>query len=249
MSHIRCPLCGKDNATCNFDPASLDDDIYVRQVYGLGRGQGFSHGPDESVLGDEIYSPMICNRCLDIVRLMIENNVITENEVLRSLKLGLPIMGTDKIVPYDEAINMTNKVMYGKEEIIEGLKVNNRALSSNNRVIRNELEGLKAKISKKKKIDLVLISFYNNSECEVTFNESDWILYIKNIDRSGVGVFGRELYPLNMRERNLVRERIVTENEIIHNIFDIFKIEPTIRDVKDMLENKPYFYDFFHEIF
>jgi hypothetical protein len=32
VSHIRCPLCGKDSALSTFNPEDLDMDIYIRQA-------------------------------------------------------------------------------------------------------------------------------------------------------------------------------------------------------------------------
>ena len=75
MSHIRCPICGKGSAISSFNPNDLDLDIYIRQTHGLGYGGGFSYGPDESVLGDEFFTPMIKARCFDLIRLFIEKKI------------------------------------------------------------------------------------------------------------------------------------------------------------------------------
>ena len=59
-------MCGKDSAFSTFNPQDMDRDIYVRQTYGLGKG-GFSYGPDESVLGDDFFTPKVMDRCIDLL--------------------------------------------------------------------------------------------------------------------------------------------------------------------------------------
>ncbi len=41
MSHVNCPLCGRNQALSKFNPKALDDDIYVVSFRGLDRGRGF----------------------------------------------------------------------------------------------------------------------------------------------------------------------------------------------------------------
>jgi len=40
MSQFQCPICGKFVSVRYYDPSDFDDDIFLVQVQGLGRGKG-----------------------------------------------------------------------------------------------------------------------------------------------------------------------------------------------------------------
>lgn len=86
MSHIICPVCAMSRALSTFDPSNWDLDLKLRQVHGKGRGQGFDH-EDFSVLGDDIYSPLMADRVVDVLKMFVDNEVIKLSDVL--IRLGI----------------------------------------------------------------------------------------------------------------------------------------------------------------
>ena len=83
---VVCPLCGKSSSFEQFDPSDYDLNIYVYEVHGLGRGRGFSSGPRRSILGDDEITPLIKNRVIDLVQMLIDNNCLTVQELLSELE-------------------------------------------------------------------------------------------------------------------------------------------------------------------
>jgi hypothetical protein len=86
MSHFLCPLCGLSRALSGFTPQKYELDIKLRQVHGLGRGEGFWQ-EDYSVLGDELYSPIVADRCLDLLKMLLEVGTISPLEVFFKLQV------------------------------------------------------------------------------------------------------------------------------------------------------------------
>ena len=106
MTHVRCPMCGKDSAFSSFNPEDLDLDIYTRQASGLGYGGGFSHGPDKSVLGDDVFTPKVMDRCIELFKVAVEKDYITSRELAVKLKIGVPIQGTDDVIPFEDSLDI-----------------------------------------------------------------------------------------------------------------------------------------------
>ena len=69
-THFACPLCGKNCQLEGFDPENLSLDIRVKSFKGLGRGKGFDLDEEYSILGDEEFTPRICDRILDLLKLL-----------------------------------------------------------------------------------------------------------------------------------------------------------------------------------
>ena len=105
MSHVRCFFCGKDSAVSSFDPSDLDLDLYIRQVRGLGYGGGFAAGPDESVLGDDYYTPKFFDRSIAFLKLLIDKGIVAKEEIENRLKIGIQFVDSDDFLPYDDFIN------------------------------------------------------------------------------------------------------------------------------------------------
>jgi hypothetical protein len=86
MSMVVCPLCGKSTSLRRF-PSGFEVDIVVRTVRGLGRGRGFETVNEESVLGDDEVTPLIVNRVLDILSVLLRKGCIS-GEILSSLHIN-----------------------------------------------------------------------------------------------------------------------------------------------------------------
>lgn len=82
---LQCPVCGKLSKLDGYDPSTLDDDIYVKTVTGLGRGRGFKWSPPKSVLGDKAVTPLIAHRTLDILAMLVKAKSVNTTDVLRRI--------------------------------------------------------------------------------------------------------------------------------------------------------------------
>ena len=87
MSLLLCPLCGKATSLRNYDPSTFDDDIYARDVRGLGRGRGFAVIGQHSILDDREVTRLIGTRAVKIVALLLRHRVLSRNEILACLEI------------------------------------------------------------------------------------------------------------------------------------------------------------------
>lgn len=93
---IQCPLCGKLTKLDGYDPSGFDDDIYVKTVTGLGRGRGFKWSPPRSVLGDKVVTPLIADRTLDILIMLVKAECVSATDVFK--RVGVKDVVTSVVV-------------------------------------------------------------------------------------------------------------------------------------------------------
>ena len=254
MSHVRCPMCGKDSAFKSFNPEDLDLDIYVRQTSGLGYGRGFSYGPDESVLGDDYFTPKVMDRCIELLKLGIEKDSVTSRELGVKLKLGVPVQGTDTVVPYEDVLDMYNKHIDALKKEVKSLKY--QVSTARSGVSISEHEELKTRYNKlvnrarvKSKIDEILSYLHGVLDSEIILGEGDWKLEVYEYSPAIKVYLCKKLYTLNRSERDLLENRINTECIELKFIFQVFRDKPTIRSVADLLIEKPdRFYNALHNL-
>jgi hypothetical protein len=243
MSHVRCPLCGRDCAVSVFDPSKLDRDIYTRQVRRASRG--FDPGPDESVLGDDIFTPMIKDRCLDLIRLFMENGIISSSEVTRELKIGVPINGSDDVVSYEKMLEIRERVHEGLNEQVSALRnqVSQLRLNTVSKKRYNELreayEELNKSLELKKRIDKDLSWLHTQLNSEIILLDDDWALKVKGFDLDILPDFCKLLYSMRADEKKLLQDRIIWDSKILTNVFDYFLDEPCIDSVAEQMTKKP----------
>jgi len=80
MSHISCMLCGLQRSTKNYDPSNYDNELYLITKRSRGYASGFEDEM-EPILGDDVYTPIVKDRILEIVRAFKEKGIISENEL------------------------------------------------------------------------------------------------------------------------------------------------------------------------
>jgi hypothetical protein len=252
MSHVRCPMCGKDSAFSSFNPEDLDPDIYVRQTSGLGYGGGFSYGPDESVLGDDYFTPKVMDRCVELLKLGIEKGSVTSRELAVKLKLGVPFQGTDKVAPYEDVLDIYNKQIEALKKEVTSLKYQVSTARSGVSIL--EYEELKTRYNKlvnharvKREIDEILSYLHDVLDSEIVLGEDDWELEVYEYAPAIFGYLCKKLYTLNRMERDTLENRINTECTDLKFIFRFFKDKPTIRSIADLMIEKPdRFYNALH---
>lgn len=78
-----CPLCGRQRPVDGWDPISYRDEITLRDGTGLGRGHGFEYS-DERTANDstEIDLDAMARRCLEIVRVCIEDGYVSPDDLV-----------------------------------------------------------------------------------------------------------------------------------------------------------------------
>ena len=70
-----------------FDPQSLDFDIYIQDVQGLGRGRGFKVVGKRSALGTPSVTQPIKGRLLDLAVMLYEEKLLSEKELAKRFGL------------------------------------------------------------------------------------------------------------------------------------------------------------------
>jgi hypothetical protein len=88
MSFLLCPLCGRNVSVNTFDPCSFEVDVLAQEVRGLGKGKGFASTGRHSILGRNDTVEKIADRCLALLELFINEDIITADEVRG--RLGIP---------------------------------------------------------------------------------------------------------------------------------------------------------------
>jgi hypothetical protein len=237
-------MCGKDSAFSTFNPQDMDRDIYIRQTYGLGK-RGFSYGPDESVLGDDFFTPKVMDRCIDLLNLSREMNILSSQELAARLKIGVPVQGTDTVVPYEDTLaNFFEQNEFLRKRISS---LENEVLAARRSGISIfEHEELKTRHNKlvncariKRKIDEILKYIHDNFNSRIILGEDDWLLEIYECTPEIYLYLHKKLYRLNREERNMLENRIQTKCTELRFLFMFMKGEPTIASVADLLIKKP----------
>jgi hypothetical protein len=254
MSHVRCPLCGKDSFISNFNPDELDLDIYVRSFVGLGYRRGFAPTQDESVLGDDEFTPKIRNRCIDLLNLFVERGIISRRELALSLRMGVPVKGSDETVPYEDFIRMRSQIIEAKDKRISMLESQVRAARGG--VSMLPFEDLKTRYDKlvynhivKRKIEKILKYLDENLDSKIILGEDDWKLELYESIPEVFIYLCKKLYELNKMEREMLQNRITTDCAEFMMIFKMFKNKPTITSMTEVLNNEPdRFYYRVHEL-
>jgi len=93
MSHLICPLCGKNAPLSTLDPEKQPLDIRIVSFRGLGRGKGFAVSEEVSIMGDDEYTPPIAKRIDKLFKFLVEKGVInvpiiTPNDELYSIQIN-----------------------------------------------------------------------------------------------------------------------------------------------------------------
>ena len=73
-------LCGLQRPLKNYDPSNYENELYLISKKSRGYSSGFDNDY-EPILGDEVYTPIIKNRILDIVRSFKEKGIISDEEL------------------------------------------------------------------------------------------------------------------------------------------------------------------------
>lgn len=180
MSHIVCPLCGKNSPLSTFNPEGLDLDLRVVSFRGLGRGKGFAKSEDNSVLGDEEYSPAVAGRVVDLCRMFLASGVLTNEEVVE--KLGLGFVGEEnkrkvevlqQQLADERAARANHQVDYSTQVVQE--RKPQSEMENQLRALEMELEKRREEDEKKAIVDHILSEGFSLLEPSyIGINDSGW---------------------------------------------------------------------------
>ena len=89
MSHLVCPLCGKNAPLSTLDPENLPFDLKTVSFRGLGRGRGFAKSEEISIMDDDEYAPVIAKRIEKLYHFFVEQGLIVAPMIIHDDKLYL----------------------------------------------------------------------------------------------------------------------------------------------------------------
>lgn len=106
-----------------FDPGSLDLDIMVRSLRGKGRGRGFIDMGTKSILGDNETVKRVKVRLLDLVQLLYNRELLSEEELTERFGLSQKETGEEDETWEDEGDGESSEdVIQALHEEIEVLE-------------------------------------------------------------------------------------------------------------------------------
>jgi hypothetical protein len=245
-------MCGRDCAVSVFAPESLDLDIYTRQAVPQGYKKGFTYTDETSVLGDDVFTPMIMDRCIAILNLMIQNEILTTRELAKETRMGSPILGTEDVLPYEDVINnlfVTEKwLKEEKDKLFRENKLKDAQLEylKNSTVgrdtykkLKKDYENLGENINRNNKIDRLLLQIHNMTKSEISLSGDSWMLRILELELDSLIFMYRILYTLTKIERKRLQERIYKDCNDLNIVFFMMTNEPQIKSKQDLLTKKP----------
>ena len=119
-----------------FDPQSLDLDIYVQSVKGLGRGRGFKVVGKQSALYKSSVTQRIKDRLLDLAEMLSDVDILSEAELCERFDLH----------SYDE-IDTLNERVEAKDRTIKKLRDEAESTAADREDLDDELDSMVSDIS------------------------------------------------------------------------------------------------------
>jgi uncharacterized FlaG/YvyC family protein len=190
MSHLVCPLCGKNAPLSKFDPEYLDLDISLVSFRGLGRGRGFEVADRVSVLGDDDITPKVLNRVVEICKMFISEGIIDPVSLSNNLGLTGAITSASGINQYKQEntllrnqLNASQKQLQDErisaEEISEQLRKKNRNLTSSRKSQAKELEEKESQLAEiEEELDDIVETIEQYTEYEHDPFEDSSVVFI-----------------------------------------------------------------------
>jgi len=217
MSHLECPLCGKNAPLSSFDPCSLDLDLRLVSFRGLGRGKGFEVSDEYSVLGDDVYSPQVAERALDLCRMFLDNRVIDSEQTMR--KLGL---------------DSTIKTFSELPKLTQPQATHARSASSSAQMAqaRETIEQQRKELALVRMIDRELVRFVKYyPHVKIYEGELPWSIEILDIDEECLPLLNALFKTFNHYERKTLLKRVNTIHPVVQTVIkELTRREKTISE-------------------
>jgi hypothetical protein len=239
MSHLVCPLCGKNAPLSTLNPDNLDLDLKVVSFRGLGRGKGFAKAEEHSVLGDDEISPIIARRTLQLCRMFIKEGLLKSVDVIETLSTEKAKDGKSEAVItipqlelmhptatesfYINQINELNRIIINRDYTINSL---NRKINENNTdyeinaqvdyIIRNGVE-------------------VGGSE-NVGVDSNGWVLKI-NPSSEALNLYLYEVVkeiPLNLKEKLLQHVKPIGFPSLYNNLVNTSRKKSALEELAEI---------------
>jgi hypothetical protein len=124
MSHLVCPLCGKNAPLSTLNPENLPFDLKLVSFKGLGREMGFAKSEEVSIMGDEEFTPIIADRIDLLYKFFVER---------RAIKVPLIGFNDELIIKQIEALK---RQLLTKDLEINSLSNNLKEITENDELDR-----------------------------------------------------------------------------------------------------------------
>jgi hypothetical protein len=224
MSHIICPLCGKNSPMSTFHPETLDLDLYACNFKGAGRHFGFHKGDEHSVLGDEIYSKPVSRRVLSLTKMFLDNNILDIGEIMQTLSI-------DK--EPEEIVNQINEQV---KLIIQKNELNKKCEKIEGQLLEEKMKMMQ-KLNDEEVNETINYALRGGLGLDnkriIDMDNDGWWIDVDS-ETPGYMLYLHYLYPLLTEElRTKIRERVKTDDKntrINLNIIWAIKRIPTIAE-------------------
>jgi len=249
-------LCGLQRPVKNYDPSTYENELYLISKRSKGYRKGFENDY-EPILGDDVYTPLIKNRILEIIRSFIEKGIIHDYE----LDEMIPKKSKMDSLLDDVVKRVLYKVLTGDSDesdryIFESKATEltdrfnkldddyNKLSDEHEKLIQSYLDKTKdydKSIGLKDLLNYALIHFLKCCEAEIWgFNPNDFKVFLKSLDIDSITLLGCLYMGLSVEEWCRLMDRIqgTPEVQMFLNYFTMLKRAET-----NMVYNKFQLFD------
>lgn len=235
MSHISCILCGLQRPVKGYDPSDYEKEIYLITKKSKGYAAGFE---DEStpILGDDVYTPIIKNRILDVTQYFVKREIISKEEIAEMLfdeEVKIDKFFTEKeylqikLASYREREDNYNRELRSKDAEITYKEIQNRELTElvsnlraeidklgteHSEITKNYIDTIKHLIDKMNSTDLMnYIIMHLLKYCDAHISGlyiGDLKIILMSLDKDSLMLFGCLYIGLTVDEWNSLMKKI-----------------------------------------
>lgn len=213
MSHLLCMLCGLQRPIKNYDPSEYENELYLITKKSKGYRKGFED-EYQPILGDDLYTPIIKSRILEMVRALKERGIISKEEIENitdeeeSDKLLKEITRKMIIDAFTGTSNKVNETPeHKKVDLNEYTKLNldySKLDSEHKKLIESYSEDRKEfnkNLSQKDLLCFLLLHFIKYCNAEIITSEwSDFKVMLKSLDKSSILLLNCLFQDLSIEE-------------------------------------------------
>jgi hypothetical protein len=228
MSHLRCPLCGKNAYLESWDPENYFNDIRVTSFTGLGFGLGFKKTEEYSVLGDEDVTPRIVNRMINFLAFLIEEEIINPDTLIKRFNLEKIIVEKGNYIKSElHKTLLDNYFLLRKEYEIKSVILD--SFKGAYHEAREKLEKYEKDKKNNERVRQILHWLYKNSNAALIFDEElDYIIMIKSVEPDIIDKLEKIRMETSEDVKKILRKRIKSSSAEINVILEEFVLKKTI---------------------